>query len=48
MNEIVNFSFLMTRCSVQHMFRKIGEAEIEAEKDKKEREINLKKNLWIM
>lgn len=44
MNEVANIAFLMAKCSVQHMFREIGEAEIEAERDK-EREINLKKNL---
>lgn len=43
MNEVTNIAFLMAKCSVQHMFREIGEAEIEAERDKKEREIDLKK-----
>ena len=45
MNEVANIAFLMAKCSVQHMFREIGEAEIEAQRDKKDIEIYIKKNL---
>lgn len=38
MNEVVSIAFLMARCSVQHMFREIGEAEIvQSETERRER-----------